>query len=71
MEVVGFENKKNASNVLEYLENSAIHFPDKEVYEDKNVSMTFKQVEETAQRIGTSLAMKLGRHREPIAVFMD
>ena len=71
VEVVGFENKKNASNVLEYLENSAIYFPDKEVYEDKNVSMTFKQVEETAQRIGTSLAMKLGRHREPIAVFMD
>ena len=62
---------KNASNMLEYLEISAKQFPDKEEHEDKNAIMTFKQIEETAQQIGTSLAIKLGRHREPIAVFMD
>lgn len=71
VEVNEIEEKKNASNVLEYLEISAKRFPDKGAYEDKNTIMTFKQVEETAQQIGTSLATKLGRHREPIAVFMD
>ena len=71
MKVNENEEKKKVRNVLEYLEISARKTPDKELYEDKNTVMTYKQVEEKAQQIGTLLAKKLGKSREPIAVFMD
>lgn len=62
---------ERAKNVLEYLEASALRFPDKEAYEDKNTVLTFGQVKESAERIGTALTKSLKKRRSPVAVFLD
>lgn len=58
------------TNVLEYLEETAGKHPDKEAFADENTSCTFKELQERARRIGSSLA---GRTEpgKPVAVWME
>lgn len=58
------------SNVLKYLEASALKYPDKEAFEDVRHSMTFSQVQRAAKAIGSRLAQS-GITKSPVAVFMD
>lgn len=60
-----------AVSVLEYLEASAKRFPEKEVYEDKNTTVTYRQAADAAVRIGTALCRHIQAYRSPVAVFMD
>lgn len=57
-------------NILEYLENAAERRPDKQAFCDENVSLTFRQVLQQAQSVGTCL---LGRsvRRAPVAVLLE
>jgi amino acid adenylation domain-containing protein len=65
------EKRQRAKTVLEYLEYSAEHYPEKEAYEDKDTVLTFAQVKQRAEKIGTTIAESLAQSREPVAVFMD
>lgn len=58
------------TNVLQYLEASALNYPDKEAFEDVRHSMTFSQVLKAARAIGSRL-LKQGVTKSPVAVFMD
>ena len=57
-------------NVLEYLEATAPRLPDKVAFSDGVDSLTFGQLSQAAQGIGTFLARR-GCKREPVAVFME
>ena len=58
------------TNVLEYLEETAGKYPEKEAFADENNSCTFKELQERARRIGSALA---GRTEpgKPVAVWME
>lgn len=60
-----------AHSVLEYLENSASLYPNKEAYEDSDKVLSFSEVRMQARKIGCVLADVIGKTREPIAVFME
>lgn len=63
--------KRGARNVLDYLEFSARLYPEKDAYEDANLTVTFAEMLDLSQRIGTALTNRLQKYREPVAVFMD
>jgi len=59
-------------NVLEYIEKTVNEVPDKIAYESfdgDTVSMTFRQVYDTARSIGSYLAAS-GHYHEPVIIFM-
>ena len=57
-------------NILEYLEASAERLPDKVTFADENIGLTFRQVRDSTQAIGTGLAKK-GYFKAPVAILMD
>lgn len=58
-------------NVLEYLETSAEKFPDKTAFSDKTESVTYGQLLEQAQRIGSWIGRQGNFQNRPIAVVID
>ena len=58
------------TSILEYLEESARKYPDKTAFADEHTSCTFKELEQTARRIGTAIA-KYFTPRNPVPVFME
>ena len=56
-------------NVLEYLENAATSWPDRVAFEDEKEAMTYAQLQDAAQRIGTGIAAHAAL-RQPVAVVM-
>ena len=60
------------TNILEYLEQNAVRFPDKTAIADDKNALTFAQWRDYAERIGTALAEEtLGSLRKPVLVFVD
>lgn len=60
------------TNILEYLEQNAVRFPDKTAIADDKNALTFAQWKDYAERIGTALAEEtLGSLRKPVLVFVD
>lgn len=57
-------------NVLEWLEESALKVPDKTVFESKDESITFSQVQDLSKRIGSSL-LSITDKNTPIATMLD
>lgn len=57
-------------NVLEYLENSVLKFPNKKAAADEFGSCTYEQLSEGSRRVGTYLTQALAP-RSPVPVFMD
>lgn len=57
------------TNVLEYLEKTAVRVPEKIAFSNGTDSLTFRQVYEDARAIGTALFQK-GHYKEPILIFM-
>lgn len=57
------------TNVLEYLEGTVNHVPDKMAFGDEEVQLTFRDVYLRSQKIGSFLAEKTA-YREPIIVYM-
>ena len=58
------------TSIQEYLEESARKYPDKTAFADEHTSCTFKELEQTARRIGTAIA-KYFTPRNPVPVFME
>ena len=58
------------TNVLEYLEKTAIKFSDKIGFEDKDDKFTFSQFRQTALNISTNLLQKKNVSQVPICVFL-
>ena len=56
-------------NILEYLEETVIKFPDKAAYVSEEIELNFQQVYNHTRSIGTFLARK-GLEKEPVVVFM-
>lgn len=63
--------KKRGKNALDYLNDSAEKYSDKEAYEDKNTVMTFGEMKNYGQIIGSTLADNINAYRKPVAVFLD
>lgn len=59
------------TNVLEYLERSAGNHGDKVAFCDLDSRVTYSDLHDRVMRIGTSLHMRLGVTRAPIAVMID
>lgn len=57
-------------NAIEYLERSAERFPDKAAYVNDDIHLTFKQLRDTAKRIGSALT-SYGTDKFPVAVYME
>ena len=57
-------------NVLEYLERSALSWPQKTAFADDAVSLSFTQTMELSKRIGTALAA-MGTDKLPVGVYME
>ena len=55
----------------EYLERSAARFPEKTAFSDAETSMTYRQVLDSARRIGTALIRRIGAECRPVAVLID
>lgn len=60
-----------AIHVLEYLENSCRRFPEKTALIDIEGSVTYREWKERAMAIGTVLAKKQSKTKQPIMVFSD
>lgn len=56
------------TNVLEWLERTAVDCPDKTAFLDEQHSVTFAEVLHAAQTIGTALAPYVAGHTRPVAV---
>ena len=56
-------------NVLEYLDEASVKYPDKIAFADDDEFLTFRRTGSIAKSIGTFLAQN-GYHREPVAVCM-
>lgn len=57
-------------NILDYLEQSAIHYPDKIAFADETSACTYKELRRTAKSVGTKLANYVPP-RSPVPVFME
>ena len=57
-------------NILDYLEQSAIHYPDKIAFADETSTCTYKELWKTARSVGTKLANYVPP-RSPVPVFME
>lgn len=57
-------------NILDYLEKSAINFPDKVGYCDEYEKVTFKTLKNRSQAIGTSVSEYVSKG-EPVVVYME
>ena len=62
----------NTTNVLQYLEASVQRVPNKTVFTDEKKSVTYIQLHEKAQRIGSYLIDQTnGTRRRPVVIFVD
>ena len=57
-------------NILDYLENSADRFPNKKAFIGEQSSLTFQELKDSAQRIGTVIADSIHKG-QPVPVYMD
>ena len=57
-------------NVLKYLENSAVIYPDKIAVTDEHGSITYRELQETCRRVGSAMAERT-RIGTPVAVMME
>ena len=64
------EVKQMIKNILEYLDASALRFPEKIAFGDEKTSLTFSGLREISRRAGTYLIARVGPRR-PVAVFME
>ena len=58
------------TNVLEYLENSARLYPDKTAFEDEKESLSYLQLQNIAQSIGTAVS-SVNLKNEPVIVYLE
>ena len=58
-------------NLLDYLEHSAKRFPGKTAFSDENERVTFSQLKEIGQSVGTAIAMRAQGLRMPVAVMTN
>ena len=58
------------NNVLEYLENSAEKFPDKNAFVDEKEALTFTQMRDASMRVGCALK-QFDLHKDPVVILMD
>lgn len=58
------------TTIIEYLEETALRFPDKIAFSDLKEAFTFSSLLETSKRIGTCISYKVAP-RNPIVVYMD
>ena len=57
-------------NMLDFLGNTASRCPDRAAFYDDRESLTFRQLADTARRIGTRLAA-VTRPRQTVALLLD
>ena len=57
-------------NVLEYLEKTAERLPEKPAFADETQTLTYQQIKDSAQAIGTGLS-HMGYFQVPVAIIMD
>lgn len=57
------------TNILEYLERTAVRVPDKVAFASEEMEMTFRELSEQARAIGSFLHRE-GFYKQPVVVFM-
>jgi len=56
------------TSLLDYLEHTSQRYPEKTAFADENESITFAQLKELGQRLGTHIYRQTGQTRLPVAV---
>ena len=59
------------TNILEYLENSAIKYPEKVAFSTGKEDMSFGELYNSARSVGSFVCDTLGEIRRPVVIFMD
>lgn len=57
-------------NILEFLENAAVRFPEKTAFAEEGRALSYFQLLDGARRVGTALCA-LGCKNKPVCVYMD
>lgn len=57
-------------NILEFLEESAVNFPDKTAFSDEKASVSYTELMAKAKQIGSEIA-KSGKRNSPYLVYID
>ncbi len=57
-------------NILEYIENSALNYPDKAAFVDEQGALSYSELMKNAKRIGSALSV-LNKRNCPMAVYLD
>lgn len=57
-------------NILEFLESNAERFADKVAFMDENTKLTYAQLLQSAESIGSHLC-RYAFHNQPMAVYLD
>lgn len=57
--------------IIDYLEKTSARYPDKAAFVDENRQLTFSELLDGAQRIGTALLKKIAVYNQPIVVLTD
>lgn len=57
------------TNILEYMDEAVQRFPEKEAFADDELTLTFAEFADRANRVGTML-LNEGAEKEPIIIFM-
>ena len=57
-------------NVLEYLDNAAVRFPNKLAAKDEKTECTYEELWEKSRQIGTYVSKRVSL-RKPVVVFME
>ncbi len=58
------------NSVWKYLENTVKNFPDNIAVEDKNSNITFRELYESAKKIGSVISAKYNLFKQPILVYL-
>ncbi len=59
-------------NVIEYLKDSALRYPDKIALKDENKTITFKELDREAKKVAHLISMECGDIKNrPVAVYME
>ena len=58
------------TNILEYLEQSAVNYPEKIAFADETESCSFRELDENSRKIGSAIVGKI-KHGNPVPVFME
>lgn len=58
-------------NILQYLERSVMEYPEKIAYSGEDISMTYQEIQNQSQKVGSCLAKTICCKNMPVLIYME